>query len=95
MIFYNFVVAHLKLKVMKRLFYSLFGLLIISASFISCSNVLVEGVKSGPQFTIYGRWNGISCADVDYDISVVNKNGGLIKTYKVKGEVGEPFNLDE
>lgn len=63
---------------------------------VSCDyNVLVEGVKSGRQFTIYGRWNGISCADVDYDISVVNKNGGLIKTYKVKGKVGEPFNLDE
>lgn len=63
---------------------------------VSCDyNVLVEGVKSGRQFTIYGRWNGISCADVDYDISVVNKNGGLIKTYKVKEKVGEPFNLDE
>ena len=61
---------------------------------VSCDyNVLVEGAKSGRQFTIYGRWNGISCADVDYDISVLNRNGGLIKKYTINGGIGLPLDL--
>lgn len=55
MIFYHFMVVNLKLKVMKRLFYSLFGLLIISASFVSCSNELNYVVQEDNALSLQTR----------------------------------------
>lgn len=49
------MVVNLKLKVMKRLFYSLFGLLIISASFVSCSNELNNVVQEDGALSLQTR----------------------------------------
>lgn len=49
------MVVNLKLKVMKRLFYSLFGLLIISASFVSCSNELNYVVQEDNALSLQTR----------------------------------------
>lgn len=60
---------------------------------VSCDyNALVEG-RSGRRFTIYGRWNGISCADVDYEIEPLDANGNAIKKIRLKGKINEPLDL--
>lgn len=59
---------------------------------VACDySTLVEGTKSGRQFKIYGRWEGISCADVDYEINVLNSSGQLVKSLKTKGKLNEPL----
>lgn len=59
---------------------------------VACDySTLVEGVKSGRQFKIYGRWEGISCADVNYEIKVLDASGQLVKFVKTKGKLNEPL----
>lgn len=61
---------------------------------VSCDyNALVEGV-SGRRFTIYGRWEGISCAEVDYVVEPLDANGTPIKKIILKGkQLHEPLDL--
>ena len=67
---------------------------IIKNYFVSCDySVLVEGVNSGRQFNIYGRWEGISCADVDYNIQVMDESGKTVKALSRKGFSNKPIDL--
>lgn len=66
---------------------------VVKNYYVSCDyNALVEG-SSGRRFTIYGRWNGISCADVDYDIEPLDAKGNVITKIRLKGKINEPLDL--
>lgn len=61
---------------------------------ISCNyNVLVEGKESGRQFKIYGKWEGISYAEVDYTINEYNSAGAKINSYTKKGNINTELSL--
>lgn len=61
---------------------------------VSCDySALVEGITTGRRFTIYGRWDGISCTEVDYTIDVIDQNGIRRKCLRVNRKISEPLDL--
>lgn len=64
---------------------------------ITCNyEMTVEGIDSGRRFIISGVWQGISCVDVDYQISEISlKSGEITKTALFHVLPGENLNLSQ